>query len=112
MLVGEIGIQRREYLYEMTFCEILLTIRGYFRRYHPQWEMTRLIAYQVHFCIGLKEGTTAPSIQEFMPFPWERTADGESPADQMTDEDIEKLRRLMREENARVEESKLAKADS
>jgi len=112
MLVGEIGIGRREYLYDMTFCEILLTTRGYFRRYHSQWEMTRIIAYQIHFCMGLKEGTTAPSLQEFMTFPWERTADGDTPIDLPTEADIEDLRRIMREENARMEAEEAAKADS
>ena len=110
--MGEIGCPRKEYLYEYRFIDLLMIQRGYFRRYHPMWEMTRIISYQVHFCMGLKEGTTAPTIQEFMTFPWERTDDGESPADPMTDEDIENLRRLMREENARAEEAKLAKADS
>ena len=109
--MGEIGLTRREYLYECRFIDLLMIQRGYFRRYHPMWEMTRIIAYQVHFCMGLKEGTTAPTLQEFMTFPWERTDDGESPVDTMTDEDIENLRQLMREENARAAEAKLAKAN-
>ena len=110
--MGEIGCPRREYLYECRFIDLLMIQRGYFRRYHPMWEMTRIIAYKVHFCMGLASGTTAPTLQEFMSFPWERTDDGESPVDTMTDEDIENLRRLMREENARAAEAKLAKADS
>ena len=110
--MGEIGCPRKEYLYEYRFIDLLMIQRGYFRRSHPQWEMTRLIAYQVHFCMGLKEGTTAPSLQEFMPFHWERTAEGDTPIDLPTEADIEDLRRIMREENARMESAESAKADS
>ena len=102
MFVGEIGIDRREYLYSLTFVDLLLISRGYFSRYHQQWEMARIIAHQVHYCMGVKQGETAKTPTEWLTFPWERNEDGE-PTDQPSLSEVEKLRRLMAEENARAE---------
>ena len=52
MLVGEIGIPRREVLEELKLWEIVLITRGYFRRYHPGWEQARLIAYNAAHAFG------------------------------------------------------------
>jgi hypothetical protein len=102
MFVGEIGIQRHEYLYILTFADLLLIRRGYFFRYHQQWEMARMIAHQVHYCMGVKQGDTVKTATEWVTFPWERTPDGE-PADIPSELEVECLRQIMREENARAE---------
>ena len=86
MLVGEIGIARREYLYELSYCEILLITRGYFRRYHPGWEQARLVAHQVHYCMGVSKGDVAKTPQEFIPFHWEQ-----KPVVQVSQDEIEEL---------------------
>ena len=104
MFVGEIGIERREYLYALTFADLLLITRGYFRRYHQQWNMARLIAHQVHYCMGLKKGETAKTPMEWLTFPWERTAEGE-PADLPSDAEVKRLRQMMIEENAMLEKT-------
>ena len=95
MLVGEIGIPRREYLYELKYWEILLITRGYFRRYHAGWEQARLVAYNAHYCMGSKN--TPPTVQEWLPLPWEREA-----SDPLLSEDeVEEMRREIQRENER-----------
>lgn len=86
MLVGEIGIARREYLYELSYCEILLITRGYFRRHHPGWEQARLVAHQVHYCMGVSKGDVAKTPQELIPFHWEQ-----KPVVQVSQDEIEEL---------------------
>ena len=55
--MGEIGRDRREYLYEMSYCEILLIIRGYRHRNILQYQLQRLQAYGAFFCMGGAEKT-------------------------------------------------------
>ena len=102
MFVGEIGLPRREYLYDLAFSELLLIKRGYFRRFHLQWETTRLIAHQVHYCMGVAPGESPKTPSEWLTFPWEQNDDGE-PADLPSEAEVERLRQIMREENARAE---------
>lgn len=50
--MGEIGRDRLEYLYDMTYCEITLIIRGYRRRNILQYQLQRLQAYGAFHCMG------------------------------------------------------------
>ena len=68
--MGEIGFNRKEALYELTFCEIVLIIRGYCKRIQASWEQARLVAYSAAHCMGCKE--TPPTQSEWYPFPWEK----------------------------------------
>jgi hypothetical protein len=72
MFVGEIGIPRREFLYEIQFWEARRIIRGYNNRHHPGWEQARLVAYNAHYCMGLPKGEVAPTVTEWIKFPWEK----------------------------------------
>ncbi|MBR5776583.1 MAG: hypothetical protein IKY42_10095 [Bacteroidaceae bacterium] len=83
--MGEIGYNRREYLYILSFCDILLISRGYFCRHHAGWEQARLVAYNAHYCMGSK--TTPPAVNEWLPFPWEKNINIP------TDEEIEEIRK-------------------
>ena len=93
MFVGEIGINFRDYLYRLTFCQILLISRGYHNRHHAGWEQARLIAYNACFCMGSKD--PIPLITEWIKFPWEIT-----PSTPISQEDIAELRQLMADFNA------------
>lgn len=101
--MGEIGRDRREFLYEMQQWEILLITRGYFRRYHPSWEQARLIAHQVHYCMGLPKGQIAKTPTEFIPFPWEKEEDN---MPKITDEEVAELQAEMAAINAANKASK------
>ena len=99
MLVGEIGIPRREVLYELQLWEIILITRGYFRRYHPGWEQARLIAYNAAHCMGAKN---PPTITQWLKFPWERDH-----AEEISDDEVNEIRKQIEAENqAKASEQK------
>jgi hypothetical protein len=99
MLVGEIGIDRREFLYELKLWEIFLITRGYFRRYHPGWEQARLIAYNAAHCMGAKN---PPTITQWLKFPWERDH-----AEEISDDEVNEIRKQIESENqAKASEQK------
>lgn len=50
--MGEIGRDRCEYLYEMSYCDIYLIRRGYRRRNVLQYQLQRLQAYGAFHCMG------------------------------------------------------------
>ena len=50
--MGEIGRDRREYLYDMSYCDILLIQRGYRRRNILQYQLQRLQAFGAFFCMS------------------------------------------------------------
>lgn len=52
--MGEIGRDRSEYLYEMSYCDIYLIQRGYRRRNILQYQLQRLQAYGAFHCMGAK----------------------------------------------------------
>lgn len=94
MFVGEIGISRTDYLYYMDFAELMLTSRGYFRRFHASWEQARLIAYHVNYCMGVGKGETVPIQQEWLPFPWEKKEDARPISEEEEQRIREELQRL------------------
>ena len=69
--MGEIGISWRDYLYELTYCQLTLIDRGYRRRHRANWEQARLIAYCAAHAMG---GKNIPTIEKWMPLPWEKAA--------------------------------------
>lgn len=99
MLVGEIGIPRQEFLYELTLAEIILITRGYFKRYHPGWEQARMVAYHAAHCMGSK--TPPPPITQWVQFPWEK----EKP-DIPDEEEVAKIRKSLQRLNARKKKKK------
>ena len=98
--MGEIGFPRREFLYDLVWWEVRSIIRGYNARHHHGWEQARLVAYNAHYCMGSKE--TPPTVSEWIKFPWEQSTDGDSGSAMPTDEQVEHLRQLLREENAKA----------
>ena len=94
MLVGEIGVPRREFLYELRLWEIILITRGYFRRHHPGWEQARLIAYNAAHAMGAKN---PPTVTQWLQFPWEK-----EPQEDVSDEEVNEIRRQIEAENAKV----------
>jgi len=56
--VGEIGRDRKETLYEMTWVDMLLIIRGYRRRNTLQYQLQRITAYSAFFAMRETSGKT------------------------------------------------------
>lgn len=74
--MGEIGIPRLEYLYDLTYCDLLLIERGYNRRHRDLWGATRWQTYNLlcAFVGGDKlseKGINSP--KDLLKFPWEIT---------------------------------------
>ena len=96
--MGEIGIDRNIFLYDLQYWEIILITSGYYRRYHPSWEQARMIAHQVHYAMGCPKGQTPKTPEEWLPFPWDPK---ESAADDDYDDDeIKRQRELLQQYNA------------
>ena len=94
MFVGEIGIQRREFLYEIKFWEARRILRGYNRRERGMWSATR---WQTYYLMSVsmadlkKAGINGPT--DLIKFPWEKeTADT---TDLPSDEEIAEMQAEM-----------------
>ncbi len=98
--MGEIGFPRREFLYDLVWWEVRSIIRGYNARHHHGWEQARLVAYNAHYCMGSKD--TPPTVEEWIKFPWEQSKSAGGGSAIPTNEEIERLRQLMREENEKA----------
>jgi len=104
LFVGEIGYNRHEYLFELDYCDILLISRGYFRRTREMWSATR---WQTFYLMSVsmadlkKAGIYRPS--DLIKFPWEKD---EPEGNMPSQADIEEMRRMMREENAKLSATK------
>lgn len=73
--VGEIALPRREYLYDLTFCDLLLIERGYNHRSRHQWSIARWQTFYIMSAqIGSKgmneAGLHHPT--DLLRLPWER----------------------------------------
>ena len=105
MLVGEIGYNRLEYLYELEYWEIVLIVRGYSVRNHDLWSATRWQTFNL-MCVSMadlkKVGIYRPT--DLLKFPWEKELPESSGGyTGPTKAEIEEMQRIMREENARAE---------
>lgn len=101
--MGEIGIDRKEYLYELEYSDIILISRGYFRRNREMWSATRWQTFYLMCCSMAdlkKSGIYRPT--DLIRFPWETDRE-EAVAGLPTKKEIEDMQRQMREENARAE---------
>ena len=67
LLVGEMGVPRRDYLYLMPYWEIVLTVRGYYRRNILQYELQRIQAFSAAFAFGGNKNNISP--RDFIPYP-------------------------------------------
>lgn len=74
MFVGEIGIPRREYLYEISFWETRCIYRGYRNRYRDMWSAIRWQTFNIMGSMPYvdmrKGGLFQPS--DLIKFPWDK----------------------------------------
>ena len=104
--MGEIGIPRREFLYDIRFWEARRIIRGYRKRYLPLMQIMAENVYASTFSMRDAQGRT---VKDMFPSLFQDEDDMVPP---MTEEEKAELQALMDAENARLEAAKLAKADS
>lgn len=94
LLVGEVGISRQEFLYELRLWEINAIVEGYRNRAHTAWEVARWQTFCIVCAMGAKNISTPEDIQKF---PWEL----EQPVE-MSEDERDELLREMEEENERL----------
>lgn len=99
LFVGEIGINRREYLYEVTFWEMRRILRGYRNRYRDMWSAIRWHAYRMTISMPYldvqKAGISNPT--DLIKFPWDEEAQP------LTEEEIDDLHTALAEEMQMLE---------
>ena len=87
MFVGEIGLPRREYLYDIRFWEARRILSGYNRRHRDIWSATRWQTYNLMAAqVGGKElaKNGINSATDLLPLPWDTKAASKLP----TEEDV------------------------
>lgn len=92
--MGEVGISRQEFLYELRLWEINAIVEGYRNRAHTAWEVARWQTFCIVCAMGAKNISTPEDIQKF---PWEL----EQPVE-MSEDERDELLREMEEENERL----------
>lgn len=88
--MGEIGIPRHEFLYELSYWEVLRIIRGYRKRDRLTHQ---LIAEAVFAAMHTMRDSKGKTVKDFFPMLFEDDDDRE-PAD-ITDEEIAELQAEM-----------------
>jgi hypothetical protein len=89
--VGEIGRDRHEFLYEMTYWEVLRIIRGYRRRGRLR---DQLIAEAVFAAMHTMRDSKGKTVKDFFPMLFEDDDDRE-PAEPLSEEDYAYEQALM-----------------
>lgn len=100
--MGEIGLPRREFLYDIKFWEARRIIRGYRKRGKIFMQLMAENVYASTFAFRGSEGKT---VKDMFPTIFEDDDDYEmEPA--ITEEEQDELQALMAAENARLEEER------
>ena len=94
--MGEVGIPRSEFLFELRLWEINAIIRGYRRRAHTLWEATRWQTFCIVGALGAGKDFSRPS--DLMAFPWE-DEQSELPTEEEIDEMTELLNNINNEKD-------------
>ena len=97
MFVGEIGIPRREFLYDLKFWEVRRIIRGYRKRGKIFMQLLAENVYASTFAMRNPEGK---KVQDMFPDIFDDDDDEVEPP--MTDEEKQELLDLMAAENERL----------
>ena len=101
MFVGEIGIPRREFLFDISFWEARRILRGYRNRYRDMWSAVRWHAYRIMgampYCDLEKAGIRRPT--DLIKFPWDN--DNIPAADVPSEEEAEEMLQILKQEKKR-----------
>ncbi len=81
--MGEIGIPRREFLYDIRFWEVRRIIRGYRDRDHLKHQLIAECTYAAMFAMRDPQGTT---VEDMFPMLFD---DGDEPP--ITEKDVEQM---------------------
>lgn len=93
--MGEIGIPRREFLYDIRFWEVRRIIRGYRRR---DWLKHQLMAECVYAATYAMRDPKGKTVADMFPMIFDTDDDDDEPP--ITEEDVAELQAEMDELNA------------
>jgi len=96
--VGEIGIPRHEFLYDLRFWEVRRIIRGYRRRDWLNHQLMAEIVYAATFSMRDPKGKT---VSDMFPMLFDDEEEDDEPP--ITEEDVADLQQLMASINAEAE---------
>ena len=103
--MGEIGIPRREFLYDIRFWEVRRIVRGYRNRDRLKHQLMAECAYAAMFAMRDPKGKTP---RDIFPSLFKDDDPDDSDTAPIDDKEVARLRQLMREENARLQQSSKA----
>lgn len=90
--MGEIGIPRRDFLYDLRYWEVLRIIRGYRRRDWLKLQMMAQCSYAAMFAMRDPKGKT---VKDYYPFLFEDDDDEEPAPPDITEKDVAMLQEEM-----------------
>ena len=90
MLVGEIGIDRRAFLYDLRYWEVLRIIKGYRRRDWLKLQMMAECTYAAMYAMRDPKGMTPQKM-----FPELFKVEDEPEAPTITEQDAQDLQKMM-----------------
>lgn len=100
--MGEIGLPINDYLYRLTYADLLLISRGYENRKRDLWSAVRWQTYNlmlVSMADIKKAGINSP--KDLMPLPWDDNGEEEEQV-KITQEEINRMREDMRRMNEKA----------
>ena len=89
--MGEIGIPRREFLYDIDFWEVDCIINGYRKRHHLTHQLLAECAFATIFTMRDPKGKT---VQDLFPHIFD-DEDEDDAQDRLTEEDRKELQQLI-----------------
>lgn len=98
--MGEIGIPRREFLYDLRFWEVRRIVRGYRNRDRLKHQLMAECAYAAMFAMRDPKGKTPRDI--FPSLFQDDNDDDATDSAPIDDKEVARLRQMMREENERL----------
>ena len=93
--MGEIGVSRREFLYDLRFWEVDAIITGYHRRNRLTHQLLAEIVYSTIYSMRDPKGKT---VEGMFPMLFDDDDDSDEPI--MTKEDSDELQQLMEDLNS------------
>jgi len=103
--VGEIGIPRREFLYDIRFWEVRRIVRGYRNRDRLKHQLMAECAYAAMFAMRDPKGKT---VRDIFPSIFQDDDNDDPDTPTISSSEVERLRALMREENERLQSKQQA----
>ena len=101
--MGEIGLPINDYLYRLSYAELLLISRGYENRKRDLWSATRWQTYHL-MLVSLadiqKAGINNP--KDLMPLPWDNNEKDETEELKITEEETNRIREDIRRMNEKA----------